>query len=366
MIPIVAKSFGRLADGRETRLFTLRTDGGFQADVSDYGGLVVRLLTPDRKGRLADVVLGFDTAAKYAAHSAYLGSLIGRFGNRIAAGRFTLDDKSYVLATNNFPAGIPCHLHGGRGGFHQVLWSAEPATVDGQPALRLSYLSPDNEEGYPGNLAVTVTYTLSSTGELRIDYGATTDLPTPVNLTHHGYFNLKGEGNGDITDHQLVLHASNFTPVSAGLIPTGQVMSVAGTPLDFRTPHLIGERITTQHEQLAFAAGYDHNYVLDAGAKALPGAVAPTKPALAATLTEASTGRRMEVLTTEPGVQFYSGNFLDGTLTGKSGRAYQRRSGLCLETQHFPDSPNQPSFPNTILRPGETFRSATVFRFSAH
>jgi aldose 1-epimerase len=357
MTPITTTSFGRLPDGRETQLFTLRTSAGWQADISNFGGVVARLLVPDRAGRLADVVLGFDTAAKYAGHSAYFGSLIGRFGNRIAGGRFALDDKSYALATNNFPGGVPCHLHGGPGGFHQVLWAAEPSTAGGQPALRLSYLSPDGEEGYPGNLAVTVTYTLTQAGELRIDYEATTDRATPLNLTHHGYFNLQGEGNGDILGHELTLAAARFTPVTAGLVPTGTIAPVAGTPLDFRTAKTIGERINVADEQLARAAGYDHNYVLDAGEAAAP--------VLAATVDERSSGRRMEVLTTEPGVQFYSGNFLDGTLVGKSGHAYQQRTGFCLETQHFPDSPNQPSFPNTILRPGTVWRSTTIFRFSA-
>jgi aldose 1-epimerase len=360
MSTVEISSFGRLPDGRATRRFTLRAAGGFRADLSDYGGTLAGLWAPDRQGRLADVVLGFDSAAKYAAHPAYLGSLIGRFGNRIAAGRFTLDGQTYTLGTNNFPAGLPCHLHGGPGGFHRALWSAEPSTVAGQPALRLSYLSADGEEGYPGNLSVAVTYTLTSAGDLRIDYEATTDRPTPVNLTHHGYFNLKGEGTGAITDHELTIFASRFTPVNAGLIPTGQLAPVAGTPLDFRTPRLIGERIESAHEQLAIGAGYDHNFVLDAGGGA------EAAPALAATVREPSTGRRMDVLTTEPGVQFYSGNFLDGTLIGKSGRPYLRRGGFCLETQHFPDSPNQPAFPNTILRPGQTWRSTTIYRFSAN
>lgn len=349
-------AFGRLSDGREARLFSLRTDTGFGADITDFGGIVARLYVPDRDGQVADVVLGLDSAAKYAAQSAYLGTLIGRVGNRIAAGRFSLDDRTYNLATNNFPAGIPCHLHGGPGGFHQVLWSAAPAPAENGQALRLEYLSADGEEGYPGNLAVTVVYTLTRSGDLRIDYRATTDRATPVNLTHHGYFNLKGEGAGEITDHVLTLRASRFTPVTAGLIPTGAIEPVNGTPLDFRTAKPIGSRITTAHEQLAFAAGYDHNFVLDAaGGK---------EPALAATVEEPTSGRVMDVLTTEPGVQFYSGNFLDGTLVGKSGHAYVRRGGFCLETQHFPDSPNQPQFPSVILRPGETYRSTTIYRFS--
>jgi len=302
------------------------------------------------------VVLGFDSAEKYAAHSAYFGCTVGRFGNRIAAGRFQLDGRTYTLATNNVPAGQPCHLHGGPGGFHRQLWSAELTNRDSNPALRLNYLSRDGEEGYPGNLSVTVVYSLTAEQALRIDYEATSDQPTPLNLTNHGYFNLQGEGSGDILDHAMKLQAAHYTPVNSGLIPTGEIAPVAGTPFEFRTPRKIGAFIGTPHQQLDYGAGFDHNFVLDAGQ--------PAQPALAATVDEPKSGRRMEVLTTEPGVQFYSGNFLDGSLVGKSGRPYPRRSGFCLETQHFPDSPNQPGFPNTILRPGQIFRSTTVHRFS--
>jgi aldose 1-epimerase len=349
--------FGRIPDGRAAQLFTLKLPGGLQADITDFGGTVVRLLVPDRTGKLGDVVLGFDSAEKYAAHSAYFGSLIGRFGNRIATGRFQLDGRAYALATNNVPAGQPCHLHGGPQGFHRQLWSAEPTQLDGNPALRLRYLSRDGEEGYPGNLSATVVYSLTAEQALRIDYEATCDQPTPINLTNHSYFNLQGEGCGDILDHAMQLQAAHYTPVNSGLIPTGEIAPVAGTPFDFRTPRNIGALIDTPHQQLENGAGFDHNFVLDAGQQA--------NPSLAARVWDPRTGRCMEVLTTEPGVQFYSGNFLDGGLVGKSGRPYPRRSGFCLETQHFPDSPNQPPFPSTILRPGQTFRSSTIHQFSA-
>ena len=321
MKPIEITSFGRLPDGRATRLFSLRAPGGFQVDVSDFGGAIVRLLTPDRNGQLGDVVLGFDSAARYAAQQAYIGTLIGRVGNRIAAGRFTLDGKTYTLPTNNAPAGIPCCLHGGPGGFHQVLWEAE--TV-GDAAVRLSHVSPDGAEGFPGRLTVAVTFTVTER-ELRLDYEAATDRPTPVALTHHAYFNLAGEGLGPITGHELELRAAAFTPVTPGLIPTGRIESVAGTALDFTTARAVGARIDAAEEQLARAGGYDHNFVLARAARA--------RPETAAIVHDPITGRRLEVLTTEPGVQFYSGNFLDGSLVGKSGRAYGRRSGFCLETK---------------------------------
>lgn len=352
-----SQPFGRLPDGRPAQLFTLKLPSGLQADITDYGGTVVRLLVPDRTGKLADIVLGFDSAEKYAAHSSYFGCLVGRFGNRIAGGKFTLDGRTHTLATNNVPAGQPCNLHGGPEGFHRKLWSAEPATISGLPALRLTYRSLDGEEGFPGNLAVTVIYSLTAEQALRIDYESVTDRATPVNLTNHCYFNLSGEGCGDILGHELTLAAGKYTPVNSGQIPTGEIAAVAGTPFDFRTAKKIGAQIVFPHQQLASDVGFDHNFVLDAGQSALP--------AHAATVVDASSGRRMEILTTEPGIQFYSGNFLDGTLVGKTNRAYQKRGALCLETQHFPDSPNQPTFPNTILRPGQTYRSTTIHRFSA-
>jgi aldose 1-epimerase len=352
----MTKSFGRIPDGREAHLFTLQNASGLRADISDYGGTVVRLLTPDRQGQFADVVLGFDAVADYVKHSPYFGCIIGRFGNRIAGGRFSLEGQPYTLARNNSPGGVACHLHGGLRGFDKVMWRAEPFDAETGPALRLQYRSADGEEGFPGNLDVTVTYTLTRKNALRIDYLATTDRPTPVNLTNHTYFNLAGEGAGDVLGHVLTLNASRFTPVDAGLIPTGELALVDGTPFDFTAPHTIGERIEFPHEQLRLAGGYDHNFVLDHGGGTL---------AAAATVLEPQSGRLVEVLTTEPGVQFYSGNFLRGAFAGKHGHVYQRRHGLCLETQHFPDSPNQPSFPSTVLRPGDTLRSTTEYRFDA-
>jgi aldose 1-epimerase len=369
------KFFGRTPDGRDAHLYPLQNRGGFRAEISDYGGTLVRLLAPDREGAFADVTLGFDSVERYAAHTAYFGALIGRHGNRIAGGRFSLDGHTYSLAQNNAPAGIPCHLHGGNRGFDKVLWHAEPFRARDGEALRLRYRSPDGEENYPGRLDVTVVYTVAEMeNALRIDYEATTDRATIVNLTNHAYFNLAGEGRGDVLGHRVVLHASRYTPVDAGLIPLGQLAPVAGTPFDFRTPHAIGERIDADDEQLRRGHGYDHNFVLDqtfAGTDLRPDASSSTDqtkavsqhpPHLAATVFEPQAGRTLEVLTTEPGVQFYSGNFLDGSLTGKSGQRYPRRSGFCLETQHFPDAPNQPAFPSTVLRPGETYRSTTVYR----
>lgn len=353
---ITVRSFGQLADGRPTQLFTLENEHGFRADISDYGGTVVNLLVPDRDGALADVSLGFANAAEYAAHSPYFGALIGRVGNRIAHGRFTLDGLTYTLATNNDPGGIPCHLHGGMVGFDKVLWEARPMVADGNPALVLRYVSRDGEEGYPGELTVEVTYTVTQENELRLDYRATTTKATPINLTNHTYFNLKGEGAGTILDHVLTIHASRTTPVDAGLIPTGEIVPVTGTPLDFTSPHMIGERVDSPDEQMRFGGGYDHNWVIDRRDDSL---------FLTATVLEPESGRVMDILTTEPGLQFYSGNFLDGTLTGKSGKKYLYRGGFCLETQHFPDSINHPNFPSAILRPGETLRSTTIYRFSA-
>jgi iduronate 2-sulfatase len=349
------QSFGRLPDGRDTQLYTLRNASGFQVEITNYGGTIVRLLAPDRDGKLADVTLGFDTVERYAKQSPYFGALIGRVGNRIAHGKFTLDGETYTLAKNNTPGGIGCTLHGGVVGFDKVLWDAEPTTRDGQPALRLRYTSKDGEEGFPGNLSVEVIYSLTSDDGLRIDYSATTDQATPVNLTNHAYFNLAGEGSGTILDHVLTVKAKHYTPVDQGLIPTGKIAPVKDTPFDFTRPHAIGERVNVDHEQLRAGGGYDHNFGLDSQDGSL---------ARAAEVYEPRSGRTMEVLTTEPGLQFYSGNFLDGKLVGKSGRPYVYRGGLCLETQHFPNSINEPSFPTTVLRPGQTYRSTTVYRFS--
>jgi aldose 1-epimerase len=348
--------FGRLPDGRVATLHTLTNRHGLRADITDYGGTIVRLFVPDRTGRLDDVVLGFNALEDYARSTAYLGPVVGRVANRIAHGRFSLDGRTHQLPTKNTLNGGFTHLHGGHMGFDKVLWSATPEPNAAAPALVLRHHSPDGDEGYPGNLDVTVRYTLSDDNALHVDYTATTDRATPVNLTQHSYFNLKGDGQGDILDHEITLHASRYTPVNASLIPTGQIAPVAGTPLDFTRPCRIGARIDDDHEQLRIADGYDHNYVLDHPAGSL---------GLSARVSESTTGRVLEVHTDQPGVQFYTGNFLDGTPAGKRGARYVRRGGFCLETQHFPDSPNQPAFPDTILRPGQTYRTSTVFAFSA-
>ena len=358
------ESFGQTPDGLTAHLFRLENATGFHVEISEYGGTIVRLLAPDRHGKLKDVVLGFDTVEEYVAHSPYFGCVVGRYGNRIAGGRFALDGQTYLLAKNNHPGGMPCHLHGGARGFDRVMWKPETRSAAGGEALRLEYRSADGEEGFPGNLDVCVTYTVTADNSLQIDYTARTDRATPVNLTNHSYFNLADEGASEVLGHVVTLNASQYTPVNAGLIPTGEIALVAGTPLDFTSPHSIGERIERAHEQLRFAGGYDHNFILEAGGGA-PGVRRSGELALAATVIEPQSGRILEVLTTEPAVQFHSGNFLDGSLVGKNGRVYRRRSGFCLETQHFPDSPNQPSFPSTILHPGETLRSTTVYRFSA-
>lgn len=349
------KAFGTTPDGRTTHLYSLRAHGGFGAEISDFGGTVVRLFAPDRHGTFEDVVLGFDSVEVYARPTGpYFGATIGRFGNRIAHGRFTLDGKTYALPTNNAPGGIPCHLHGGVQGFNRVLWSAEMADTSAGPSLRLQYRSRDGEEGYPGNVDATVVFSVVEENALQIDYTATTDQPTLVNLTNHSYFNLGGAGARSVLGHVLTLNADRYTPVDAGLIPTGELASVVDSPFDFRSPHTIGERIEKPNEQLRFGAGYDHNFVLNGGGGSL---------ALAATVLEPQSGRELEVLTTEPGVQLYTGNYLDGSLLGKNGHTYPRRSGFCLETQHFPDAPNHPAFPSTVLRPGQTYRSTTVYRF---
>jgi aldose 1-epimerase len=349
-LPIVERAEFGAVDGRPVALFTVRNARGIEMRVAELGGILVSLHSPDRAGRLEDIVLGFDALAPYRTGTAYFGALIGRYGNRIARGAFTLDGRTYRLATNDGAH----HLHGGERGFDKVLWQAQPfERADGR-GLVLRYTSPAGEEGYPGTLHARVTYTLTDAAELAVDYHATTDAATPVNLTHHSYFNLAGAHGGDILDHELTIAASAYTPVDGTLVPTGEIAPVAGTPFDFRTPMAIGARIDAGHVQLRNALGYDHNWVLDGDGGAL---------ALAARVVHPGTGRTLEVRTTEPGVQFYSGNFLDGSIAGKGGRAYGPRTGFCLETQHFPDSPNQPSFPSTILRPGEEYRSRTVFAF---
>jgi aldose 1-epimerase len=352
---VKSESFGKLPTGETVCVFTLVNRRGMRLRAINYGAVVLSLEVPDRHGVNADVVLGFNTLEEYLGGSPYFGAVVGRFGNRIAGGRFTLDGETHILACNNTPGGIPCALHGGLRGFDKIFWEAEAIEADGQPAVRFSYTSPDGEEGYPGTLKVSVTYWLDDENGWHMDYAAITDKATPVNLTQHSFFNLRGEGNGDILDHEVSVRAGAFTPVNAGMIPTGEISPVAGTPLDFRQPVRIRERIEAPFEQIELGNGIDHNFVLDAGKGAL---------ALAATVYEPDSGRVLEVFTTEPGMQLYTGNFLDGSLTGKSGRIYGFREGLCLETQHFPDSPNHVHFPSTVLRPGETLRSSTVYRFS--
>jgi aldose 1-epimerase len=352
--PITVNPFGQLKNGTQAHLYTLQNSSGFRADITDFGGAVVNLLVPDKNGTLVDVSLGFDNVADYQSRSPYFGAAIGRYGNRIGAKGFTLDGKAYTPPLNSGPPEARCTLHGGTVGFDKVIWRARPTTLDGDPALVLEYTSPDGDQGFPGTLSVSVTYRVTADNALRIDYRATTDKPTVANLTNHTYFNLTGAGAGTILDHVLTINGSRITPVDPHLIPTGEFMPVAGTPFNFTAPHVIGERIGADHEQIKFGGGYDHNWVLDHPAGEL---------ALVATLHDPQSGRNMEVLTTEPGMQFYTGNFLNG-LKGKNGHSYPKRSGLCLETQHYPDSPNRPEFPSTTLRPGETYESTTIYRFS--
>lgn len=332
-------------------IYTLTNKNGVSAKITNYGGIVVSLNVPDKSGQLGDVVLGFDNLEDYRKAHPFFGALAGRYGNRIANGKFSLNGIEYRLAQNDGPNS----LHGGLKGFDKVIWKAKPIDTPAGPTLELTYLSQDGEEGYPGNLSVKVVYTLTHDNELRIDYTATTDKDTIVNLTHHSYFNLAGAGKGDILDHELMIKADRFTPVDETLIPTGELKPVAGTSFDFTRPTKIGLRIDQEDEQLKFGRGYDHNYVLTKADGSL---------ALAARVFEPTSGRVMEVWTTEPGIQFYSGNFLDGSNIGKGGQPYPRRSGFCLETQHFPDSPNHPNFPSTVLKSGETYRSTTIYKFS--
>jgi len=333
-------------------VYTLKNAHGVELRVTNYGGIILSLKVPDRNGRFDDVVLGYDSLADYLRSSPYFGAIIGRYGNRIAQGRFTLDGKTYTLAKNNGSN----HLHGGLKGFDKVVWDAAPFKGADSVGLVFRYTSPGGEEGYPGTLQTTVTYTLTSRGELIFDYSATTDRATPVNLTQHSYFNLAGDGKGDILGHVVTLNADRFTPVDSTLIPTGELKSVAGTPFDFHKPTPIGARIDQDDVQLRYGPGYDHNFVLNKSGGA-------RDPTFAARVYEPGSGRVMEIYTTEPGLQFYSGNFLDGTLHGKKGVIYRRRSGFAMETQHYPDSPNKPTFPSTTLRPGESYHSRTIYKF---
>ncbi|NBZ96088.1 MAG: galactose mutarotase [Proteobacteria bacterium] len=348
---ITAKPFGTTSRGGKVTQHTLINAKGASVSIITYGGIVTSLKVPDRNGKLADVVLGFKTLSEYEKKSPYFGCLVGRYGNRIAEAEFTLDGHTYHLAINNNGQS----LHGGLRGFDKVVWSATPTETKQGPSLKLTYVSKDGEEGYPGNLSVTATYTLTNKNELKLVFRAKTDKATVVNLTHHSYFNLAGQGSGDILGHVVTIHADEYTPVDQVLIPTGKIAPVKGTPLDFRKPMAIGDRIDTKDEQLKFAGGYDHNFV----AAKLPGHLG-----LIAKVEEPKSGRVMEVISTEPGVQFYSGNFLDGTLIGKGGRVYGFRNGFCIEPQHFPDSPNHKNFPSTVLKPGEIYRNTIIYRFS--
>ena len=344
-------AFGQLPDGRAVSLYTLTNSAGMQVKITNYGGIVTTILTPDRDGNLGDVALGYDNLDAYLAGSPYFGCITGRYANRIAKGQFTLDGETYTLATNNGPN----HLHGGEEGFDKKLWDAEAFENESGVGVKMTYVSPDGEEGYPGTLTSTVTYTLTEDNSLQIDYEATTDKATVINLTNHTYFNLKDAGASPILDHELIIHADRYVPTDETNIPLGELRDVTASPFDFRTATIIGARIEQEDVQLTNGFGYDHNYVLNRSGDDL---------SLAAEVYEPTTGRLMEVLTTEPGVQLYTGNHLDGSLTGKDDITYERRTGLCLETQHYPDSPNQPEYPSVVLNPDDTYRSSTVYRFS--
>jgi aldose 1-epimerase len=355
MPKIQKRAFGKTADGQSVDLFTLTNKKGMEATITNYGAAVVSLNIPDRQGKIEDVVLGYDTLEGYVTDKAYyLGATVGRYGNRIANGKFELNGVTYDLPKNNGPN----TLHGGLAGFNKKVWIAKDMSDGNAESLELGYVSKDGEEGFPGNLSVTVIYTLpADRNELKIEYRATTDKDTVVNLTNHSYFNLAGQGNGDILQQQLTLHAGRFTPVDEFLISTGELRDVKGTPFDFLHPTAIGARIDQDDPQLKFGKGYDHNWVLDKAGDT-------SAPSLAAEAFEPKSGRVLEVLTTEPGVQFYSSNFLDNGTKGKSRASYGFRTAFCLETQHFPDSPNKPAFPSTVLKAGNTYHSTTVFRFS--
>ncbi len=343
--------FGRLSDGTEVYVYTLKNSRGMEARITNYGGILISLKVPDKTGQTGDVVLGYDSLSRYVAKNPYFGALVGRYGNRIGGASFKLKGTVYKLAANNGPNS----LHGGLKGFDKVVWKVDDAASKEGKSLALSYTSKDGEEGYPGNLTVQVTYTVTDSSELRIDYRATTDKPTVLNLTHHSYFNRAGAGKGNILTHELMLNADKFTPIDATLIPTGELRNVQGTPMDFRKPTTIGARIDNNDQQLKFGLGYDHNWILNKKEGELT---------LAARVFENTSGRVMEVYTTEPGIQFYSGNFLDGSYIGKGEVKYEKRTGFCLETQHFPDSPNKPKFPSTELDPGQTLTSTTIYKFS--
>lgn len=343
--------FGSMSDGRDVKLITLRNKDGMEVAVTNYGAIVQSIVVPDRDGEFADITLGFDTLDGYLGDDPYFGAVVGRYANRIANGKFSIGAAEYTLAVNNGPNA----LHGGIKGFDKVLW--EVLSEDIASSVTMRYVSADGEEGYPGTLTTTVVYTLTDENELRIDYSATSDKPTPVNLSNHSYFNLTGSGNGDVLNHEIMIVADYFTPVDGTLIPLGTLRPVDGTPFDFRHPTAIGERIDDSDVQLEHGLGYDHNWVLNRDNE-------DESLIMAASVYEPHSGRVMEVFTTEPGLQFYTGNFLDGSIIGKGGKSYGHRNGFCMETQHYPDSPNQPDFPSTILSPGGVYQSTTIYRFS--
>ncbi len=351
-ITINRAPFGKLPDGRNVELYTMRNPNGMEVRITNYGGIITHLLVPDKKGNRDDVVLGFDSLPPYLGEHPYFGAIIGRYGNRIANGEFSIDGKSYSLVTNNGPN----HLHGGQNGFNKKLWKAAIKEGRDDMTLSLQYTSPDGEEGYPGKLQAQVEYTLNNKNELRISYSATTNAPTPINLTNHSYFNLTGDANNTILDHEMQIYANSFIPVNEFLIPTGEIAPLNDSPLDFRAAKKIGRDIGVEKSQMVYGKGFDHCFVFNKNNES-------PEVQLVATVYEPNSGRAMEVWTTAPGMQFYSGNFLDGSLIGKNGVAYKHRSGFCLETQHFPDSPNQPNFPTTLLQPGETYQTTTIYRF---
>ncbi|HCR30293.1 MAG TPA: galactose-1-epimerase [Opitutae bacterium] len=349
------KRFGELPEGEAVHLYTLTNANGMRADITNYGGIVTRLLVPDRLGRLEDVVLGYDTLEDYLEASPYFGCIVGIYGNRIKDGRFQLEGNDYQVTTNSEAGGVPVHLHGGEKGLDKVLWSARPIVGRNAAVLVLTYVHPDGAEGYPGNIRIRVIYRLTNENALEVAYRATTDKTTIINLTHHSYFNLNGEGAGTPLDHELMINADHITPITAEMVPTGEMLPVDGTPFDFRNPTKPGDRIDDDHPQIELGGGYDHNWVLNREGEEME---------LAASAYEPSNGRYMEVWTEEPGIQYYSGNFLDGSIVGKSGAPYDYRSGFCLETQHYPDSPNHRNFPSTTLKPGEIYNTRTAYRFS--
>jgi aldose 1-epimerase len=345
------ESFEKQVDDKKVSLYNLKNDNGVVCQITNYGARVVTLFVPNKDKKRTDVVLGLESIDQYLKNGEYLGAIVGRYGNRIANGKFSLDGKTYSLFKNNGPN----TLHGGKKGYADVVWDAHAyITTNGEDAIELSYLSKDGEEGFPGNLKIKVTYTLTEANELKIEYWAKTDAATVLNLTNHAYFNLKGAGNGDIFSHNLTLHADNFTPTDSTLIPTGKIQSVANTPMDFRTPHTIGERINENTIDLKYGLGYDHNWILNKKSKELT---------LAANVSEPSTGIEMKVFTTEPAIQFYSGNFLDGKIIGKEKKQYNHRTAFCMEAQHYPDAPNHANFPSTVLKPGDIYTQTTIYQF---